>query len=836
MAGMQDLVGRRVKITLDDGLVVSGFIHSYGANDEKLSLEKVECIENGARKRLVGLQHYFAEEIVDLVVTEEVCKKQKHKIESTINDSQRNNCIMGKKHEPPHLARLQNVNYQSLVLKTKKTELTSSGSENNGSSGIEQDVLPQSDEYTIISKLSNTFYEAMAYIRKYSIIGVSVEGVVIGRAGKLCWFQIAVPDHIFLFDVLSIGKACFDEGIKELLETEDILKVFHDCRMVSDMLHHQYNIKLVNVFDTQVANVFVYRLKHHQDWPRYVEGLSSCLFSHMNLSVEDVNWSVVREQKREEDEMVWMERPPQRHIVEAAVKNVKHLLELRTILMEKMMEEYVAGVNIYLMHVRDASDHDSSRYQSSPHLLPYAFQDLHAFMSSYNIRSSIFQQAVDKDPNGFRDNSYGISRPNVYFSRDSIWHSGRKRLEQTNNQATSSKVTEPMLEDKHETQLPTAQPSSSSSLPPQLSSLQNQQSSSSLPKQASSLLQKQASSSLPKQASSSLPKQESSSLPKQSPETKSAMEEMPCSRSNLSSRTEIEAVNEALSKMNAAKLSKNNTTTRPTMNSSQYVQNLDQLNDSQSTDDADQEKSAGSLMRALVYEQDKAGFECNSGIDNFSILPAGRIIREKKQKRSKQNFQESNIPSANMKSFASHVNGYSHGNQRDDNTFVTPNRSRYENIESVIPGGDIVTHSPPMRKKLSAQERMLLERMQNQQSISQTQYESPSVRTSQPQSDHDSPPSNVKQPNRQRYNILQMQLQGRKPSNHIYHSESECRSDSVQNTRAINNDFHHQSENSYRSQSFTSSQGDSMSPSNQTSGSSKLDSVLEKLRLQSLNH
>lgn len=67
--------------------------------------------------------------------------------------------------------------------------------------------------------------------------------------------------------------------------------------------------------------------------------------------------------KLQEDEEVWTERPPQRHLVEAAVKNVKHLLDLRTVLMEKMMEEFVAGVNIYLMHVRDASDTDSKRYQ-----------------------------------------------------------------------------------------------------------------------------------------------------------------------------------------------------------------------------------------------------------------------------------------------------------------------------------------------------------------------------------------------------------------------------------------------------------------------------------------
>ena len=58
-----------------------------------------------------------------------------------------------------------------------------------------------------------------------------------------------------------------------------------------------------------------------------------------------------------------MERPPRRSLVTMAVEKVRHLLALRQVLMEKMLEEFVAGVNIYLMHVRDASDADAERYQ-----------------------------------------------------------------------------------------------------------------------------------------------------------------------------------------------------------------------------------------------------------------------------------------------------------------------------------------------------------------------------------------------------------------------------------------------------------------------------------------
>jgi len=32
-------------------------------------------------------------------------------------------------------------------------------------------------------------------------------------------------------------------------------QVIHDCRMVSDMLHHQFDVNIVNVFDTQVRKL-----------------------------------------------------------------------------------------------------------------------------------------------------------------------------------------------------------------------------------------------------------------------------------------------------------------------------------------------------------------------------------------------------------------------------------------------------------------------------------------------------------------------------------------------------------------------------------------------------
>ena len=38
-------------------------------------------------------------------------------------------------------------------------------------------------------------------------------------------FQVATKEQVFLFDVLKLGKDCFDQGLGKILEHENIMKV-----------------------------------------------------------------------------------------------------------------------------------------------------------------------------------------------------------------------------------------------------------------------------------------------------------------------------------------------------------------------------------------------------------------------------------------------------------------------------------------------------------------------------------------------------------------------------------------------------------------------------------
>jgi exonuclease 3'-5' domain-containing protein 1 len=92
-------------------------------------------------------------------------------------------------------------------------------------------------------------------IKAEPAIGFSVEGAMFGRYSKVSLLSIATPSCAFMFDVCTLGDAVFDNGLRDILETEEIEKVIHNCRLVSDCLHHKHHVTIRNVFDTQVSRM-----------------------------------------------------------------------------------------------------------------------------------------------------------------------------------------------------------------------------------------------------------------------------------------------------------------------------------------------------------------------------------------------------------------------------------------------------------------------------------------------------------------------------------------------------------------------------------------------------
>lgn len=95
---------------------------------------------------------------------------------------------------------------------------------------------------------------ATASIAKQNKIGLDLEGMDLGVDGKVSIVTIALQNGtIFIFDVYSCPLIMFEGKLKEILESDKILKVMHSAFGDAGALLSNFNVRLKNVYDTQCA-------------------------------------------------------------------------------------------------------------------------------------------------------------------------------------------------------------------------------------------------------------------------------------------------------------------------------------------------------------------------------------------------------------------------------------------------------------------------------------------------------------------------------------------------------------------------------------------------------
>lgn len=107
--------------------------------------------------------------------------------------------------------------------------------------------------FVFINQIDNDYYKAIKDIEDYPCISMGTEGSEMGRKCKLPILTISTPIQIYIFDVQVMQKSCFDSGLRVILESHNIKKIIHNSRKLSDCLLHKHQVKLTNVFDTQVS-------------------------------------------------------------------------------------------------------------------------------------------------------------------------------------------------------------------------------------------------------------------------------------------------------------------------------------------------------------------------------------------------------------------------------------------------------------------------------------------------------------------------------------------------------------------------------------------------------
>ncbi|XP_078515721.1 piRNA biogenesis protein EXD1 isoform X2 [Lissotriton helveticus] len=209
-------------------------------------------------------------------------------------------------------------------------------------------------EYTVIDQFQQKFGHAIRHLKSQNVIGVDAEGVNLCRHGKLCWLQVATRSTVYLFDIFVLGARAFTNGLQMVFEDKGILKVIHDCRWLSDCLSHQYGTVLTNVFDTQVADVFMFSVKTGGFLPDCVSTLKDSLVRHLGMSPSQTNFFEYNRQQDIHDELdIWFVRPTPPSLLKVLALKAVYLLPLRSVLMDEMMSDYTYLVDAYINTYRD---------------------------------------------------------------------------------------------------------------------------------------------------------------------------------------------------------------------------------------------------------------------------------------------------------------------------------------------------------------------------------------------------------------------------------------------------------------------------------------------------
>lgn len=169
---------------------------------------------------------------------------------------------------------------------------------------------------SVVEKLLNSGRPAVA---------VDCEGPRLGRFGRLSLLQLAAGEDLYLVDVAAGGRASV-EALAALLESREVVKVFHDCREDASLLLHQYGVDMTAVFDTQVA---------HRLWlerkglDQYQASLPEVMRTFLLPTYRKHRWDEL--EAKPVVPARWEERPLSPQALRYAVEGVAHLLPLQRV-------------------------------------------------------------------------------------------------------------------------------------------------------------------------------------------------------------------------------------------------------------------------------------------------------------------------------------------------------------------------------------------------------------------------------------------------------------------------------------------------------------------------
>ncbi|XP_069494468.1 piRNA biogenesis protein EXD1 [Ambystoma mexicanum] len=338
------ILGQKIKVTLELGSF-QGVLQHVDPN-KAILLCKVKDLESGLN--LPGVRLFFGHEIVNVeLITEAEAGTSAESIEAPSTNGQVPSAkVTGKIKDSPSAQK------EDLVCSPAEPLNANWSSFRHEITGREQEV-----EYMVIDQFRHKFGPAVRHLKSQNVLGIAAEGVTVCRHGKLCWLQVATKSRVYLFDIFLLGVRAFTSGLQMVLEDKGILKVLHDCRWLSDCLSHQYETTLTNVFDTQVADVFIFSVQTGGFLPHCVSTIEDCLVRHLGISPFQANHLKCSQQSNQDEQDVWFVRPLQPHLLKVLALQAVFLLPLRSVLLDEMMADFKSLVDGHLNTFRDGEPH-----------------------------------------------------------------------------------------------------------------------------------------------------------------------------------------------------------------------------------------------------------------------------------------------------------------------------------------------------------------------------------------------------------------------------------------------------------------------------------------------
>ncbi|XP_069601715.1 piRNA biogenesis protein EXD1 [Ranitomeya imitator] len=200
----------------------------------------------------------------------------------------------------------------------------------------------------LIDQFQPKFGPAIMYLQNQKVLGLAAVVLNVSCHGKLCWLQVATKTRVYIFDILLLGPKVFKNGLQMVLEDKGILKVVHDCRWLGNFLFHKYSVVLANVFDTQVADVYLFSMNTGGFLPNRTSTSTECLTRYLNLSSSQVSFLKYKQTIMKDNPNIWCDRPMQTAAQKLLSLEVMHLLALRSAMLDAMLSDYTLLVDSYL--------------------------------------------------------------------------------------------------------------------------------------------------------------------------------------------------------------------------------------------------------------------------------------------------------------------------------------------------------------------------------------------------------------------------------------------------------------------------------------------------------